>query len=251
MLLNAVSPATNVPYGSSNFFRLQAGSAGAGNVTITITDAVNPSCTFSVIILDPGSCSTPMPLCELLTSGLSAVTCNNNATAPNTADDYITFTLNPTGNNLSLAYSLTVSSGSVTLLNGNPATGIAYGVATTFRLQNGSAGGGNVTIFIADSNDPDCVLSVPIVDPGTCSAVACMLVCPAPQTVSCASTVPVANPSLVTATGCGAVTFLSDVISNQTCPNRYTITRTYQSGATSCTQTITVNDQNATYCSGR
>jgi hypothetical protein len=63
--------------------------------------------------------------------------------------------------------------------------------------------------------------------------------------------VPTANTTSVTASdGCGGtvtVTHVGDVISNQTCTNRYTITRTYRAtdvcgNSAICTQTITVND---------
>ena len=80
------------------------------------------------------------------------------------------------------------------------------------------------------------------------------ITCAAPITVSCASNVPVPNiAGIVAADNCDlavAVTFVSDVISNQTCANRYTITRTYRGtddcgNATNCTQIITVNDRTA------
>ncbi|HMV22976.1 MAG TPA: T9SS type A sorting domain-containing protein [Saprospiraceae bacterium] len=77
--------------------------------------------------------------------------------------------------------------------------------------------------------------------------------CPAAVSVSCASQVPPPNPgSVIASTTCSPTTVtvihLSDVISAQTCANRYTITRTYRAsdacGTTkTCTQTITVNDQ--------
>ncbi len=81
-----------------------------------------------------------------------------------------------------------------------------------------------------------------------------VVTCPAAVTVSCASAVPAPNITLVTATdNCGGVitiTHIGDVISNQTCPNRYTITRTYRAtdvcgNFAECTQIITVNDQTA------
>lgn len=68
---------------------------------------------------------------------------------------------------------------------------------------------------------------------------------------SCASEVPAANVNLITATdNCtGTVTksFVSDVISNQICANKYTITRTYRAtdicgNSSTCAQTIVVND---------
>ncbi len=80
-----------------------------------------------------------------------------------------------------------------------------------------------------------------------------VLTCPAPVTVSCASAVPAPNIALVTGVSdnCGGtvtVTFVSDVVSNQTCANRFTITRTYRAtdvcgNFAQCTQIITVNDQ--------
>jgi len=81
-----------------------------------------------------------------------------------------------------------------------------------------------------------------------------VITCPAALTVSCASAVPAANIALVTATdNCGGavtITHVGDVISGQTCANRYTITRTYRAtdacgNFAECTQTITVNDQTA------
>ncbi|MFN8289301.1 MAG: PKD-like domain-containing protein [Chitinophagaceae bacterium] len=77
------------------------------------------------------------------------------------------------------------------------------------------------------------------------------ITCPAPVTVSCASAVPAVNTGAVTASdNCGGVvtiTHISDVISGQTCANRYTLTRTYRAtdvcgNFAECTQIITVND---------
>jgi len=55
--------------------------------------------------------------------------------------------------------------------------------------------------------------------------------CPDHLTVCCASAVPAPDVSSVTATdNCSAVTvsWLSDTITNQTCPSRYTVLRIYQ-----------------------
>ncbi len=77
------------------------------------------------------------------------------------------------------------------------------------------------------------------------------ITCPGPVTVSCAALVPAANTASVTTsdncTGSVTVTFVSDVISNQTCTNRYTVTRTYRAtdvcgNSSTCSQIITVND---------
>jgi len=82
-----------------------------------------------------------------------------------------------------------------------------------------------------------------------------VLTCPANVTVSCAAAVPAPNIASVTGVsdncaGVVTVTHIGDVVSNQTCANRYTITRTYRAtdvcgNFSQCTQIITVNDQTA------
>jgi len=77
------------------------------------------------------------------------------------------------------------------------------------------------------------------------------ITCPAPLTVSCAADIPAVDIGAVTASdNCMNglnVKHVGDVISNQTCANRFTLTRTYKatdlSGNTAtCSQIITVND---------
>ena len=76
------------------------------------------------------------------------------------------------------------------------------------------------------------------------------IACAAPLTVSCASEVPAPDIRTVTASDtCGnvTVTHVGDVISAQTCANRYVVTRTYQAAdacgnVATCNQIITVND---------
>ncbi len=75
--------------------------------------------------------------------------------------------------------------------------------------------------------------------------------CTANATVQCASLVPAVNIALVAASdncgGAAIVTHVGDVITNQTCANRYTLTRTYQAtdacgNLATCAQVITVFD---------
>lgn len=75
---------------------------------------------------------------------------------------------------------------------------------------------------------------------------------PADITVSCAADVPVADITSVTATdNCSVViTHVGDVVTNQTCTNRFTLTRTYKATDPSenyvtVSQVITVNDNTA------
>lgn len=105
------------------------------------------------------------------------------------------------------------------------------------------------TYFAVDAcnNSNNCIQTITVNDQTGPS-----ITCPAPQTVSCAEQVPAPNPALVTGSdNCGgAITpsFFSNTISNQTCANRFTITRQYRASdlcgnTSSCTQIITVNDQ--------
>ncbi|MBK8635595.1 MAG: DUF11 domain-containing protein [Saprospiraceae bacterium] len=103
--------------------------------------------------------------CSVATSGLSALMCNNATTTMSAADDYLTFSLNPTGTDLAATYNVTVSAGTIT------PTSASYGAATSFQLQAGSAGGGNVVVTITDADDPSCQFMVNIVDLGSCSSV--------------------------------------------------------------------------------
>ena len=90
--------------------------------------------------------------------------CNDNGTSGDPTDDFITFTLNPTGYNLAADYTVSVPAGYTV----TPATA-AYGTATTFTLNPGSAGGGDVAIVITDNQAGGDTAQVTITDPGTCS----------------------------------------------------------------------------------
>jgi PKD repeat protein len=90
-------------------------------------------------------------------------------------------------------------------------------------------------------------------------SVAPVITCPANVTVSCASAVPAADIAAVVATdNCGGgvtVSVAADVITNQSCPNTYTILRTYSAvdvcgNTATCTQTITVDDNTLPVISG-
>ena len=108
-----------------------------------------------------------------------------------------------------------------------------------------SVGGHTVTVT-SPSTGESCTFNVTVLD-----VEAPTITCPAPVTVSCAADVPAVDLTAVTATdNCSnglRVTHVGDVITNQTCANRFTLTRTYKatdgSGNTAtCSQVITVND---------
>jgi HYR domain len=123
-------------------------------------------------------------------------------------------------------------SGPLTLSNNAPAV---FSKGTTLVVWAATDACGNGTT---------CTQSVTVVDNQLPT-----IVCPAPLAVSCAAAVPSPNPASITASdNCGSVTmtFVSDTITNQSCPDRYTVLRTYRAtdaanNSVTCTQTITVN----------
>ncbi len=130
-------------------------STGTGDIEI---DEIRAGSTFASVT--PAGASG----CNLLNSGITALTCNDAGTGSVPADDYLTFSLNPTGLTLGTTYTVSVPSGTIT-----PTTG-TYGSATSFQLQAGSAGAGNVTVTISDNSTMGCTMTQIITDPGACSS---------------------------------------------------------------------------------
>jgi len=116
------------------------------------------------------------------------------------------------------------------------ATNLSEGTHTLyFRATDNAYGCSTVVTFSVSYDD---------VTPPT-------ITCPNDVTVSCAGQVPAYNISHVTAgDNCGtpAKSHLNDEISNQTCSNRYTVTRTYgaddnRGNTNTCRQIITIYDE--------
>ena len=108
------------------------------------------------------------PTCNLSTSGIASITCNNTGADIDPNNDYITFDLNPIGSVLGATYTV-----SVPVLYTISPTSASYGSATTFTLNNGSAGGGDVDVTITDVTGSPCTLVQTITDPGSCSSNDC------------------------------------------------------------------------------
>lgn len=126
--------------------------------TVRIYDAINSNC-----YVDRTVSITAVMCCALSSTGKTLETCNDNSTAGDISDDYITFSLNPTGTNLGATYSVTADNGGiVTLAAGGAATGVAYGSATAFRLQNGSASGTLYTITVTDASGVPCITTTTV-----------------------------------------------------------------------------------------
>ncbi len=100
--------------------------------------------------------------CNISESGIINTLCYHNGSDGDGSDDVIRFDLNPIGLDLGSSYSVSVSSGSISPLNAS------YGEYTSFELQAGSAGAGNVTLTITDDNDGTCTFNELIIDPGNC-----------------------------------------------------------------------------------
>ena len=104
-------------------------------------------------------------------SGLTAVSCNNNSTPVSGSDDYITFSLNPSGSLLGSSYTVSSNNGGIL----TPSSG-TYGSATNFRLQNGSANSTTIyTITITDASGAPCTRTVTVGPVAPCST------CPNPN----------------------------------------------------------------------
>jgi len=102
--------------------------------------------------------------CSVTSLSLANIACDDNSTTADASDDFITFDLNPTGSNLGASYNVSVSSGTVSPTSGT------YGASTSFSLNTGSAGGGDVDVTITDVDDATCSATETITDPGSCSS---------------------------------------------------------------------------------
>ncbi len=190
---------------------------GVTTVSFRATDAAGntASCSFTVTVID---------------NQAPVITCPSNVTA-NTAPGLCTAVV--TYGAISATDNCTAPS--ITLVSGLPSgSTFPLGVSTiVYRAMDGVG------------NSSTCSFTVTVLDiqPPT-------ITCPANLSFQCSSLVPPFNIATVTAAdNCGSptVTWVSDVITNQTCVNRYTLTRTYRAtdasgNSTSCAQTITVND---------
>ena len=128
----------------------------------------DPTCTDTENYTAPASCS---PTCNLNSTGLTNVQCNSNSTSATSTDDYITFSLNPSGTLIGSTYTVSSNNGGIL----TPTSG-SYGVTTNFRLQNGSANGSTVyTITVTDASGAPCQISVDIGPISPCSS------CPNPN----------------------------------------------------------------------
>ena len=163
-----VSPGTGT-YGTNNTFTLDPGSAGNGDVTITLIDNSDPSCTLTIILTDPGTCSNT-PACNITDAGLGTVTCNDFGTPNSPGDDFLEIELNPTGSGLGGQYIVTSP-----LLSASPGFG-NYGSPTIQQFLNAGANPGvDIPITITDADDPNCSITIFVPNIAPCSNAPCSI----------------------------------------------------------------------------
>ncbi len=213
--------------------------SGSGNISGTLvnTTAAPVTVTFTVTGQAGGCLTTATATVTVNPApGLTLpanVSVNN---AENACSAVASYTATSTGTPApTLSYSF---SGATTGSGNGTGSGSVFNVGiTTVTLTATNSCGSNNSSFTVTVNDTQ----------------APTISCPAPLTVSCTGEIPAPDISSVTASdNCSGVTvtFVDDVISNQTCPNKYTVTRTYRAtdntgNTATCTQLITVNDQTA------
>ncbi len=173
---SGIAPVTG-NYGAPQLFHTQAGTAGGGDLTLTISDGAGNNCQLSFALPDPGSCSGGD--CSILDAGLSNVACDDNGTPDDPSDDRITFQLQVTGAGIAESYFISGDRLSST-------TGI-YGETKTFWASPGTAGQGSLTLTLIDGADSGCTLELAVPDPGVCSGdgEACGLSSAGANNISC------------------------------------------------------------------
>jgi len=125
----------------------------AGDITFTITDSDDPSCTAEIQVSPPNTCSD---LCDI-EFVVSNILCDANGTPSDDSDDLYTFDIVVSGLNTGTAWSANDPNGT---------TG-AYNATVSFGPYPISSGNQNFTI--TDSSDPLCVVNVSVLAPATCS----------------------------------------------------------------------------------
>ena len=140
-------------------YTLESGSAGSGDIPLTVTDVSNPEASEIIILTDTGVCSA-LPSIDTV---IEDINCHDNNTPNNPLDDFMSFIVEADINGMGQEYILQSEDYTVT-----PTLG-TYGVSTVFTLESGSAGHGNVELMIIDEDNPEIFLEIIIDDTGVCS----------------------------------------------------------------------------------
>ena len=205
---------------------------GVNTVTFTATnDGGTATCSFTVTVIDnkppvivcpedkvvnavPGTCkSATVPITIIVTEG-----CRVNVTAAHGTS--------------SVGWGI---NGAIDMPFNGGLGNFPVGVNTVSVIASDASGNTSTCSFTVTVND----IENPVITSN-----------PLDVTVECTSQIPAVNIASVSATdNCGTttITHVGDVISNQICANKYTVTRTYKAtdvsgNSATCSQTITVDD---------
>ncbi|HXR80848.1 MAG TPA: C-type lectin domain-containing protein, partial [Saprospiraceae bacterium] len=123
----------------------------------------------TTLTFDPDNECIHPAVTEITVVNITAITiqvsCHNNGTPDESADDIIQIEFTPQGSFSGSNYSVEISQGTITPGTGN------FNTTTIFQMQPGSAGDGNVILTVTDNSDPFCSFQFLIVDPGTCGVI--------------------------------------------------------------------------------
>ena len=134
--------------------------AGMGNFPLIIEDADDQSCNRTIMITDPGNCSDD---CSFASANLFNVSCNDNGTDLDPSDDYLTFMVEVTGDNLGDLYE--ISSPQIGIF---PEVGSTQTI-TTFSTAPGINDLADIDVNFVSIDFDDCRFSDILVNPGACS----------------------------------------------------------------------------------
>jgi hypothetical protein len=220
-------------------------SGGQKSVTLTVTDAKNRRDTQTETITVAPCCQFLVTCPSVANSNLGTFNCKNLADIPAPPTTEATAEASPydivIGNNPCGTIRVSSSDNATPNACSESNQTITRTVAIYDDLDNDN---------VKDVNEPSqsCTFTYTIVADQTDPT----FTAPANVTVSCASQIPAANPGAITdeddnCAGTVTITHEGDAITNQTCANGYTLTRTYRAtdacgNTTDHTQTITVAD---------
>ncbi|MEZ5031388.1 MAG: gliding motility-associated C-terminal domain-containing protein [Saprospiraceae bacterium] len=134
------------PYGQTEIFGPYL--ITNGQLTLTLVDSNDPTCTVQVDITPPPPCSEP---CEIELVNLNVGPCNNNNTGPTTADDYF---------DVSFVINTILGTTSQYEVTGGGQTWGPFNYGSLAVLNNLPANGQVITLTILDVNNPNCFTSV-------------------------------------------------------------------------------------------
>ena len=111
---------------------------------------------------DPGNDFGSVNGCVFDTAVVQDVTCDKGADSGSADDDRMVITFVATATAGTGTFNIGISSGSV-----SPTTG-TYGVPVTVTTEPGSAGKGNVILYLSDASKSACTFDLYVTDPGDC-----------------------------------------------------------------------------------